>query len=1015
MIGQTISHYRIVEKLGEGGMGTVYIAEDTLLGRRVAIKTLTAGRAAKESHFRSRFLREARAVSALSHPHIATIHDYGETPDGQPYIVMELVKGETLGKLMLTEKLTIPRALEIIEQVGEALAEAHRHGIVHRDIKPTNVAIDHRGEVKVLDFGLAKQINSDTLDITDPERQTLMHSQTQEGVVVGTPMYLSPEQALGVEIDARSDLFSLGTLLYECIAGKPPFDGVSRVEICTKVIRDDPPPPSQFNSDINARLDQITLKALEKKPEARYQNAQELIEALQTLRADSQAPRWDRTVTRIIPSAADTRPSGTLATLSDIFRRPRLSVGYLSMGVILVLVIAFAWWALTRPRLHQPTPEAQRLYNLAVDALREGAFFKSSKILQQAVQEDDKFALAHARLAEAWMELDFSDKAKDELIRANDLVPNKSVLPELDALRLQAITDTVKPDLPKAVDGYRALESRVPDEEKAYALVDLGRAYEKNEQLDKAIESYQEATSRNSRYAAAFLRLGVALRRSQRFVEALTALDQAQKLFDLSNEIEGIAEVLYQRGVLFSQQGKVAEAQAQLQKALERSIALENKDQQIKTLQRLSNTFIVAGDPEQARNYSQQAMQLAQANGIENLATAGLIDIGNSFFVKGNFADAEKNFNEALRLAELYKGSRNKARALLSLSSLKSQQGDAEAARDFFQRALPFYETGGYRKEVSQGYVILGRAQDVAGDYSSAQLTFEKQLQRAQQVGDPQSMALAHEGLGSVLFHLQRFPDALSHFDEQYKINNSLGNKLNVGYAAMGRGGMLWRLGRYEEGRAALAEALAIAENQGHEPYKELLALVRLENAELALSETRFPIAISESQMALDLAGAEFKPIAVRAGFTLGLAQSLSGKAAPGRQRCEAAMTLAKTLRDPLLLSEASLALAESLLQSGDTQTAMITAVEAQGRFAAARQYESEWRAWLIKASAAKKANNPDQARQSAAAAKTVLESLEQQWGSSNFQNYLARSDIQKSHAQLQEMVGNNAGTTTPK
>ena len=139
------------------------------------------------------------------------------------------------------------------------------------------MAIDHRGEVKVLDFGLAKQISPDAADVTDPERQTLLNTQTQEGVVVGTPMYLSPEQALGVEIDARSDLFSLGTLLYECIAGKPPFDGVSQIEICTKVIRDDPPPPSQFNSDVNARLDRITLKALAKKPEARYQTAAEIV------------------------------------------------------------------------------------------------------------------------------------------------------------------------------------------------------------------------------------------------------------------------------------------------------------------------------------------------------------------------------------------------------------------------------------------------------------------------------------------------------------------------------------------------------------------------------------------------------------------------------------------------------------------------------------------------------------------------------------------------------------------
>ena len=156
MIGKTISHYRIVEKIGEGGMGVVYVAEDTVLGRRVAIKTLTIKPGQNEQHFRTRFLREARAVSALSHPHIATIHDYGETKEGEPYIVMELVKGETLGDLMLGESLTIPRALEIIKEVAEALGEAHRNGVVHRDIKPSNVAINHRGEVKVLDFGLAK-------------------------------------------------------------------------------------------------------------------------------------------------------------------------------------------------------------------------------------------------------------------------------------------------------------------------------------------------------------------------------------------------------------------------------------------------------------------------------------------------------------------------------------------------------------------------------------------------------------------------------------------------------------------------------------------------------------------------------------------------------------------------------------------------------------------------------------------------------------------------------------------
>jgi len=995
MIGRTISHYRIVEKLGEGGMGVVYGAEDTLLGRRVAIKTLTAGRLTSEPHFRTRFLREARAISALSHPHIATIHDYGETDDGEPYIVMELVEGETLGDLILKEALTIPRAIEIIEQVAAALDEAHRHGIIHRDIKPSNVAINERGEVKVLDFGLAKQINPSAPEPTDPEGQTLLNPHTLEGVIVGTPMYLSPEQALGVDVDARSDLFSLGSLLYECIAGRPPFQGASRVEICAQVIRQDPPPPSKFNSDVPVQLDRVTLKALEKKPEDRYQTAGEMIAALHAIRADMSAHGSDHTVTRIL-SPAGTRPTGALATLSDIFRRPRLSVGYLSIGIAITAVLVFAWWALTRARLHQPTAEAQRLYDLAVDSLREGAFFKSSKILQQAVQDDDRFALAHARLAEAWTELDFSDKAKDELIRANDLVPNRAALPQLDALRLQAISDTVKRDFAKAVEDYRTLALTVPDAEKAYALVDLGRACEKNEQPDKAIESYQEATKRNAHYAAAFLRLGVVLRRSQRFNDADTAFDRAHKLFDISNEIEGIAEVLYQRGFLLSQQGKVVEAQAQLQQALERSVALENKDQYIKILQQLSNTFIVAGDAAKAQEYSQQAMKLAQANGMENLTTAGLIEIGNVYLNKANFAEAEKNFNEALHLAQLNKGKYNEARALLSLASLHKQQNDPDAARDYVQRALPFYQQGGYRKQTSQAYAILGYADDEVGDYEAAQRAFEQGLQAAQQVGDLQSIALAHEGLGIALLHTQRFSEALSHFDEDYKIVKSLNAKLIAGYAADYRGTALWQLGRYDEARAALAEALAIAQPPGHDPYKELLADATLSEARMALSESKFPEAMSKAQKVIELAESDFKVIAAEAAGVLAMAQSLSGQPAAGQKRGEEALRLARSLRDPLPVSEILLALAEGALAAGDAQTSLASANESRTRFAAAKQHESEWRALLIEGLANEKAGDKLLARQLTAQATNTLAGLEQAWGSDNYKSYLARSDVQR-------------------
>src|SRR6185503_11584399 len=193
MIGQTVSHYKILEPLGEGGMGTVYLAEDTHLGRRVAIKFPSLG---SDSHdYRARFLREARAVSELNHPGIATLFDYGETDNGRPFLVMELAKGRPLTDLMQGGELSLPRALAIVIDVCRALGEAHARGVIHRDIKPSNIMIDDQGQVKVLDFGLAKQLNKEVSVSAEPEARTLLSTETQTGMVLGTPAYLSPEQA----------------------------------------------------------------------------------------------------------------------------------------------------------------------------------------------------------------------------------------------------------------------------------------------------------------------------------------------------------------------------------------------------------------------------------------------------------------------------------------------------------------------------------------------------------------------------------------------------------------------------------------------------------------------------------------------------------------------------------------------------------------------------------------------------------------------------------------------------
>jgi Tol biopolymer transport system component len=323
-------------------MGVVYLAEHIVLGRRVAIKT------ANSNH--GRFLREARAASALSHPHIATIHDYGKTNDGQPYIVMEYVEGKTLADLIHERSLTIPKILRIIREVAEALAEAHRHDIIHRDIKPSNIAVDDRGIVKVLDFGLAKHIGLETVE-QDGDVNSL-DTRTREGVLVGTPMYFSPEQALGVELDARSDLFSLGLVLYECLTSKPAFVGATPMEICAKVIRDKPVPPSQINSAVSVDLERVTLRALEKSADQRYQSARELAADLETLEfslSSSRSLRLSIDDTQLLR-----KPEPDVVN----HRRRMKWLAVIILGVLLVGSLS-AWWLFSL-RKQKPAAQAEQ-------------------------------------------------------------------------------------------------------------------------------------------------------------------------------------------------------------------------------------------------------------------------------------------------------------------------------------------------------------------------------------------------------------------------------------------------------------------------------------------------------------------------------------------------------------------------------------------------------------------------------------------------------------------------------
>jgi serine/threonine protein kinase/tetratricopeptide (TPR) repeat protein len=994
MVGLTISHYRIVSKLGEGGMGVVYLAEDILLGRRVAIKT---AKCRPDDHaFRSRFLREARAVSAFSHQHIATIYDYGETGDGQPYIVMELIEGRTLCDLLRSGTLPFDQTLAIIKQVAEALSEAHRHGIVHRDIKPSNIALTDRGVVKVLDFGLAKQINVEPIDTFDPDQFQKFNTQTREGVIVGTPSYFSPEQALGLQVDARSDLFSLGSVLYECLTGSQPFPGSRPIEISAKVIRDDPALPSSHNSSIPPGLDRIILKSLAKKPEERYQSTADLMADLTGLEVSSNgttAGVQTKTTELAQGQTEEAKAPETHETQERLPRSIRTVVNSVSRitvktpvkiaAMIIAVATVLAWQQPWKGKeSYDPPPAVRRAYDDAVEQIHEGAFFRASVILERVVKEGgDSFPLIHARLAEAYAELDNSEKATAELWRVRELVPDTSALNEMDRLRLDAVSAMVKRDFADAIKNYEALVSKTPASEKQHALIDLGRAFEKSDQRSRAIEYYEQALTLDQRSPAAHLRLGIVYGRGQRMDDAFNSFDKAYGLFDTRGGIEGMAEVSLQRAVLLGQLGRTNEAHDELVKALDKSNALDNKDKAVRVLLNLSNNELVAGRPGPAEQYSSQAISLAQQNNMENLTIQGIIDIGNTHFIRGQYKDAEANYQQAIRLAHYYKANRNLARANLMMASLRNHQNNPEGTSEFVEKALPFYEQGGYRKELSTALSILGHAYDQAGKYNLAILTFQQQLDLAKQVDDQLQVAQSTEGLGVVYNHQQNYPKALELFSRQYDIANELRNETLIAYAAMNRGTMLWQLGNYEEASKALDEGQLRTEN------KELIGWVRVSKARMALSQGDIKKAISESSEVIKIAGTEMKSISIQALSTLGVAEAMNGRATLGVQQCQKAVDLAKTLRDPLPLSHALLALSQAAYIAKDSEKALATAQEAQTRFASANLYEAEWRAWawIARISSNSDAINKANAR---------LSSLKTDWQFDNHFRYLVRPDI---------------------
>src|SRR5216684_7997488 len=524
MTGHTVSHYRILEKLGSGGMGVVYAAEDLKLGRRVALKFLPE-ELNQNPQALERFRREARAASALNHPNICTIHDI-EEHEGKFFLVMELLEGETLKQRITCRPLSLDALLEIGVQVADALDAAHKKGIVHRDIKPANIFLNARGQTKLMDFGLAKLAPDGNLAATigSLEGVTTEEALTSPGMAMGTVAYMSPEQARGEELDARTDLFSFGAVLYEMATGRVAFSGPTSAVIFHAILELTPPKPSAANSNLPSRFDEIVSKALEKDRALRYQSAAEISADLKRLTRDSDSARVPSAPLAVAPRkrvSLTTKAAivfGSLVLLAGLvlFAQRGLQEFQLkSLDSVAVLPIVNATGDPNSEYLSEGITQdlvstLSQLPNLKVVSLASAYRYKGKNIDPPTVaRELGVHTILTGRMLQQGDNLsisaEFVDAENDRVMWSKQYRWKLADVPNIQAEITQDITDNLKMNLSGAQKSRVA--QRPTENGEAYKLYLRGRFYWNKRTtggVNKAIDYFQEAIAKDPNYALAY-------------------------------------------------------------------------------------------------------------------------------------------------------------------------------------------------------------------------------------------------------------------------------------------------------------------------------------------------------------------------------------------------------------------------------------------------------------------------------------------------------------------------------
>jgi serine/threonine protein kinase len=968
-----LGRFEIIRFLGAGGMGEVYEANDRQMGR-IALKTVRRDFSWDE-RILSRLREEVHIARQIADPHVCRVYEFFPIPaqDESPEtacFTMEFLDGRTLSHYIEESgPLRWPQFKQLALDICDGLQAIHEANFIHRDLKTSNIMLVERAgrlQAVVMDLGLVRK----SLAVAAAASGSGVAGISGAARVVGTPQYMAPEQFQGETVTPATDVYALAVVFYEMLLGRHAFESSTPIGAAAERAK----PLARISSarhDVAPEVDQVIERCLKYDPVNRYQSAREVAHALEATQS-----------------------------ASGIARKARRYAGghrFVTVLVALVMLASIAVITLSN-RPVEISPDALQWYDKGLAALREGSYVTAISALERAVGHEQNFALAHARLAEAYSELDFKGRADHEMLLAS--TPSaRTRASKLDRDYLQATRDYVTENLTAAVADYKRILRELPDGQKGIGYLDIGRAEQRSGDIPGALQAYSQAALLPPESPAPFLRRAILEGRENQSDAADRDFDRAAALY--GPNLEGKAEVNYQRGYVASTHGQLPEARKLINKSLQEAEEIRSTQLMARALLRLAVINYGEDNYDQAIEHANQAIDTAHEQELNYWAIEARIRLANIYRDRGkpgDFDKADAQLRHALDIAQKNNNPRIVALAHWSLASLCNQQDKPDETIAHATAALVYYRNEHFANESLSCLTLIGRAKLDRSDFSDALHRGFEALALARKDGNAAMIYPAEELIGSVYLKLEQYPNALQHFQAALAASREAGQQSD--YEVLHCAEALSRLGQYSDAQKAFAEASATPSQPTDKAFESLRVL-----ASINLNRQKYRNVLQTAKQAVALATNLPPSATVKAQILLAQAYAHLGSITPEIDAYPQIRALAEKLEDRDLAAKFDYAWAQLSLRQGQLEEGKSLAQSAFQFASSAGEMESEWQDLLCLAELSDKLRDRAAARNYGRKALDIFSELEHNWGSRVYKQYESRPDVEDSIKKLLEMT----------